>query len=423
MPLSVPCPSCKRSYSLDEELYQSRIASHVVSFRGKECGATASLDGTKDGGPKVLGEDEEVAGALTADDLGQDPSEIDEIDDEEVASLPPESLQALASALADAAEDLTWVVNEEEGADDEELREGELIKRIGSGKLSGDVIVWREGMPDWLPVADIPVLAKHLPKSGPDKTGGFLGTGMAADFKSKDADEARGESKSVPPPLPPKKRSSDPRSGKPVALSRGLLFSVDEDETQPDPPPVEPVKPESRKLAPKPPLKSKPAVTRDLDFSDIGEEEAAPSSTGTPALQALTSKVPPVPNKAKDDFLVSLGGGDEEVLGPPSIDISDLAKSRGDEAPDSESPDSEAPESEVPESDLQSSSTPNSGARKKKKKKKKKKKRSGSRAPGATPSRRPRPSESVKARPEPSPERKSSEERSGAFWKVVLVEN
>jgi hypothetical protein len=111
----------------------------------------------------------------------------------------------------------------------------------------------------------------------------------------------------------------------------------------------------------------------------------------------------------------------DELTQESAIAHLDLAKSRGDEAPDSESPDSEAPESEVPESDLQSSSTPNSGARKKKKKKKKKKKRSGSRAPGATPSRRPRPSESVKARPEPSPERKSSEERSGAFWKVVLV--
>lgn len=424
MPLSVSCHACKRQYSLAEELYQSRIAGHTVSFLCKECGATAIIDGTKDEGPKVLDDGEKVAGSLTADDLGPDPNEIDEIDDEEVASLPPESLKQLAEALGPAAQqEALWIVNEEEGADDEEVREQELLKRISSGKILADAIVWREGMSDWLPVADVPVLAKHLPKAGGDKTGGFLGTGMKPSFDGKDAEQPRGESKSVPPPLPPKKRSSDPRGGKPVALSRGLLFSVDDDETKKaeEAKKSAPKQPEPKKFAPKPPLKSKPAVTRDLDFSDISDEDPVPSSTGTPALTALTSKAPQAPKqqpKKGDDFLMSLGGGDEEVLGPPSIDISDLSKRGEEEAPESEVPESESPpSSEVPES----ASAPSSTTKKKKKKKKKGKKAGASRAPRATASRRPKASQPAKARQAESTAAPASEERSGGIWKLVVL--
>lgn len=423
MPLSVPCPSCKRQYSLDEELYESKIAGHVVSFRCTECGARASIDGTKER-PKALDENQKVAGSLSADDLGPDPAEIDEIDDEEVASLPPDSLKAIGSAAGSGDDKASlWVVNREEGADDEEMPQSELLGKIRSGKIPPDAIVWREGMADWLPVADVEVLAKHLPKArgAGDKTGGFLGTGMKADFSGRQGDKPRGESKSAPPPLPPKKKSSDPRSGKPVALSRGLLFSVDDDETRArEQRTPEPEKTEPKRFAPKPPLKSKPAVTRDLDFSDIGDEEPVPSSTGTPALKALTSKVPPVPEKKpKDDFLVSLGGGDEEVLGPPSIDISDLSKSAEEPAPESEPvSESKAPESGVPESD----SAPSSTKKKKKKKKKKSKKKAGaSRAPAATPSRRPKVSQPAEARQETAPAEAKSEEKSGSFWKVVLL--
>lgn len=262
--------------------------------------------------------------------------DVAELSDDEVASLPPESIAAAKAMrprprprLESKVDDELWVVSVKEGVEDQEIFESSLIDLISKGKMPPDAIVWREGIDNWIPLADVPELAKYLPAATDDKTGGLFGTGLQVSFGSN-----AGERKSAPPPLPPKKRSYGSAKkkshggegrAKPVALSPGFLFSVDDAESEPPRPVEEPRK--GAKVVPKPPLKApKRAVTRDLDFSDIAEEEVIPSS-GAPALRDLTLPVkstePAAPGPAP--FFTSLGGTEEEVLGPPSIDISDIA--------------------------------------------------------------------------------------------------
>ena len=337
MAFSIHCQACNSRYCLDEDLFERRVAGRVARFKCPNCGASSAINAVSKGSLKPLeSRAEEPELRLRDSDFAAEEREIAELTDEEVASLPPESLKPVERKpvprprLESKIDDELWVVSAKEGVDDQEIFESSLVHQIAEGKMPSDAIVWREGMQDWLPLADVPELAKHLPVAD-DKTGGFLGTGIRATFGSNS-----GERKSAPPPLPPKKRSygsankksgghksGDARGTKPVALSPGFLFSVDDAESEPPTPAPEEAKP--AKGVPKPPLRGpRRAVTRDLDFSDIAEEEEPPVS-GTPALSQLTTRDQRSRSSTTNPFFAGLGGNEEQVLGPPSIDISDLA--------------------------------------------------------------------------------------------------
>ncbi len=332
MAFSIRCQACDSVFSLDEELFERCVAGKAARFKCPSCGKAVPVDGSGASLPKIDKASAVSGRALNAGDLLADENEIAEISDEEVASLPPESLAAQQRRppprprLESKIDDELWVVSIKEGVEDQEIFESSLMHMVQTGKVPADAIVWREGMKDWLPLGDVPELARHLPPPD-DKTGGFLGTGMKATFGSN-----AGERKSTPPPLPPKKRSygsgkkkshhGETRT-KPVALSPGFLFSVDDAESEP---PVKPVEPHaSAKAVPHPPLKGpRRAVTRDLDFSDIADDEEIPVS-GTPALKDLTSALHPKAGSAPGALFASLSGDEDQVLGPPSIDISDFS--------------------------------------------------------------------------------------------------
>jgi hypothetical protein len=356
MAFSINCQACNRRYCLDQELFERRVAGKISRFKCPSCGAASAIDALMEESLQPLASSaEEREPRLHESDFAAEQTEIAELTDDEVASLPPESLKPAARKpvprprLESKIDDELWVVSAREEVDDQEIFESSLIHQIAEGKMPPDAIVWREGMQDWLPLADVPDLAKHLPVAD-DKTGGFLGTGIRATFGSNS-----GERKSAPPPLPPKKRSygsakkksgghksGEARGTKPVALSPGFLFSVDDTESEPPTPSAEQTKPV--KGIPKPPLRGpRRAVTRDLDFSDIAEEEEPPRS-GTPGLSQLTTETRGQRRESAttNPLFAGLGGDEEQVLGPPSIDISDLVggmKSRArsrDHVPESE---------------------------------------------------------------------------------------
>jgi cytoskeletal protein RodZ len=344
MALSICCQACAAEFSVDEKLFERRVAGKVARFKCSACGQLSTINAVVNKKPDQLKPNADVKGELADKDFDAADEEIAEISDEEVASLPPSSLPKIGRPpprprLESKVDDELWVVNVKEGQEDQEIFESSLIDQIAAGKVVSDAIVWKEGMTDWLALANVPELAKHLPRpTAPeaDKTGGLFGTGMATSFGSNS-----GERKSAPPPLPPKKRSygsankksHGQKSGgsKPVALSPGFLFSVDDARSEPPEALLESA-PKAQKAAPKPPLRAmRRAVTRDLDFSDI-EGEDVPLS-GTPALKDLTTVVKKGgrPAAQASDSLaslgavLSLGAVEEEVLSPPSIDISDIA--------------------------------------------------------------------------------------------------
>ncbi len=299
-------------------------------------------------------------------------------------------------------DDELWVVSVSEEAEDQELYQSELQGRIARGVIGPDAIVWREGLSDWMPVFEVPELRKFLPT---DKTGGFLGTGLPLTFESAKA------RRSEPPPLrrrrsqPPEPSASlendsdDFELNEPVALSPGLLFldppplssEVAEREDLPNPPPrfvrerTVPKAPLKRRLPSNPDLPSN-VTSGNVASGDVtsavpektGEVEEAPPSSGIPKLENLTAGVTKKKSEVDHDFLLGLPSDQPAPIGPPTIDLSDvaggtqpiglapsvaspLAPTTSIGAPDSGVPEGVAPESDSPESDSPESGAPESG--------------------------------------------------------------
>jgi hypothetical protein len=203
--------------------------------------------------------------------------------------------------------------------DDREMAVTEIAEALGRGEIDGETIVWTDGMPEWLPVRRVPVLAKLMAASGltagaPNvaETGGFLGTGLSLE----PVVVPQSPKRSSKPPLPPKRSSRPPPA-----------------EVEEAPESVEPLSlsPESAAAlrGPEAPEAAKesftigdtePSSTEDIDGEPI---EEAPSS-GTPSLTALASMAS-TQTTGIDDEILGLGGSTPPPLEPPSIDLSGIA--------------------------------------------------------------------------------------------------
>jgi hypothetical protein len=60
---------------------------------------------------------------------------------------------------------VVWLVSYSDD-DDRELRPSQIAEALRRGEIDGETIVWREGAEDWVPLADVPSLAKLLSSSG-----------------------------------------------------------------------------------------------------------------------------------------------------------------------------------------------------------------------------------------------------------------
>ena len=77
------------------------------------------------------------------------------------APAPFENVQVLDSIPEQPPSDL-WVVSYGE-EDDRELTEAQIAAELTRGKINATTIVWREEMPEWLPISGVKELARYLP--------------------------------------------------------------------------------------------------------------------------------------------------------------------------------------------------------------------------------------------------------------------
>ncbi len=121
--MKISCNACGASYGIADE----KVAGRLVKVRCKNCGAAIVVDGREAHSP------------------GPKP-----------ASTPP----AAASAATVSNE---WSVNLTE-TDSRTMSTAEIVQMYPTGQLD-DAYVWKEGMDDWVPLLDVPELAKAVAKA------------------------------------------------------------------------------------------------------------------------------------------------------------------------------------------------------------------------------------------------------------------
>ena len=220
--------------------------------------------------------------------------------------------------------------------DDRELSANEIAAALGERRINKATLVWREGMPEWLPLSRVSELAyltsrepappprpKTEPPSKPagedqaDLTGGFLGTGMTLSDEERDFQVVALSSRLADSG---KHRTETPLDEEPAPSSEGFLESEELEEAaasvakpkQSAPPPG----PRRNTERPEPETRSLPAAKkRSVAFTGALPEQPAPdtaegadtpppSSHGTPDLRSLalkTSLPPAAESAAKAD--------------------------------------------------------------------------------------------------------------------------
>jgi predicted Zn finger-like uncharacterized protein len=105
-PMKITCQACQAKYTIADEKIQGKIA----KIRCRKCGATVLVDASGASSPKA------------------------------------ESTPAAASD--------SWLVSVAEG-DQRTMTTQDVVQAFGSSVVTGDTYVWKEGMTDWQPLADM----------------------------------------------------------------------------------------------------------------------------------------------------------------------------------------------------------------------------------------------------------------------------
>lgn len=326
MSFTVVCSACGARFALSDDLYERKFKDRLVTVRCKHCSANISVDGIE---------------------LASGPQHDPPLPSEAVAEVPLDMTPTVP--LPEAATEWTVSFNYD---DDRELDRAQIARALEQGEIAGDTIVWREGMEDWLPIAEVAALADLLPRN--DTTGGFLGTGMQLD-----AGGGKLKKKRSPPPHPAKRNSSRPpparrsaplgepstgtTAGKARALSAGTLFVAKKPEPA-EPAPVsvdaEPVSVEAESIddqheprargdeptkprLPTPPKAPVPAWKANLRAPPPPSDDDEPPSSGTPALRDLMTAQKTADDKPerRDEDMFGIPEGAGGLLAPPAFDL------------------------------------------------------------------------------------------------------
>src|SRR5438105_14943573 len=76
-----------------------------------------------------------------------------------------DAARSRADELPTPDESTLWLVSFGDD-DDREMRAPEIAQALRRGEIRGDTIVWREGLPEWVTINSVPLLARLLVTSG-----------------------------------------------------------------------------------------------------------------------------------------------------------------------------------------------------------------------------------------------------------------
>lgn len=181
----IDCQSCGATYNIAED----KVRGRRVRVRCKNCGSAIIVDGL----------------SLDADDATrQVPASYvkeHEEDATRVMSAPmrpvwrePAALPRPPSAPPPAA--IEWTVNFE-GSEQRPMSLDDIIEAYQSGLVTRDAYAWREGLPGWVPIFDIPEIRSALESSEPTRVVG------ASELRRARAASAERTPAAPMPPLPP----------------------------------------------------------------------------------------------------------------------------------------------------------------------------------------------------------------------------
>lgn len=175
MAFPVTCPSCGKAFQLANDIYERKVAGKVVSIKCKQCQAGIRVDATKPGELKVVGATPPGGGDLSVGPkptAAQPSAEAPKPAASPVRMRQPTLIGMVSPAAAGkpptvalkpaAPPPALWAVDSGGTGDDRELNDDEIRREIQAGNLTGQTIVWREGMGEWSEIAKVPELARYL---------------------------------------------------------------------------------------------------------------------------------------------------------------------------------------------------------------------------------------------------------------------
>ena len=261
----------------------------------------------------------EIAAAETGWSLMPPPAELVEIKAPKPAATPATAVLVTTTPEKAAPDTVTepspqpeviadlWVVSYGED-DDRELTEKQIAAELSRGKINATTIVWREEMPEWLPISGVVELAKYLPTPKPRATITKSTTNTAKTATAKTTTVKGATAKPVTTsPTPTQKQENKPlvqpksttattavSATKAPAVASTVPRQPPAREKQPSTPHVGPSVPQAEKQAlakqTSPAAKSPPPLTRPTQKS---AEKLSSSTDGIPrVLQPSGGKTP-----------------------------------------------------------------------------------------------------------------------------------
>ena len=142
--MKISCQSCAAKYTIADE----KVVGKVIKIKCKKCGATIVVN-------------------------GNDPAALAQQIQAEAASFDENaSTQLFAqSGAAGAGSPDEWTVSVTD-EDQRTMTTQQVVQAYADGTIATDTFVWKDGMADWLPLAEVPELATQLAATGANGGGG-----------------------------------------------------------------------------------------------------------------------------------------------------------------------------------------------------------------------------------------------------------
>src|SRR5262245_23458734 len=142
--MKITCQTCQAKYTIADE----KVAGKVVKIKCKKCSSTIVVNGNE-------------ASGNPSQDVPPDPQGVVEDEDGETKIFMEPPPGAGGGAGGDE-----WTVNVTDD-DQRTMTTAQLVKEIGTGLVTKDTYVWKDGMADWLPASDVPELASRFAAARP----------------------------------------------------------------------------------------------------------------------------------------------------------------------------------------------------------------------------------------------------------------